>query len=703
MDATAYLFENLQKMHESENKTKSLKENKSIKRKMVKESYDFKNALDDNMGITTLDELQDTYENVTDELEKALNLKSNQIVSLTEEDLDAVIDDVDEETLDEITNLFSKVNSANTIKTINDEDMGLNIEIKNVDNKLFGYENLDGLSAIWFDINYLDEEPFKNNNLKENRSLKESENKDLDSTISRIKARTTTNESCNCEDKDRKEELDEGCNKKKTLKEDIQLYDSIAGFIDYYQLGADDVVTAYDNYYSIDEIHEFEKYLGQEYELDLEEYLDESFNIKKLIEKQDSGYYLTTMEDYLSDKELISEDLETLLNCNNEKDLVNATFKYYNCNKLVLNNMNNLNYSFDEAKQSVIDFLKRNINESEKQAQLRKNWTDITTKILPNIKKALNQKYNFLGTDNSCLLYSSDETLTKQNVKEFIDIITTAVNGKSFKTGIADLLGFSQNWRIEIDTDETYHILVHITDDNIFRVCFPKSTEKLKLSESIYKFNKLKESLETIDEMTFEYMKDAIDAIQRYFNKNGVLTDELKELVNNAYITLDKAYEIADLDLMNESCKAKKEYNEPKNSKKKELEECLARIDGATLNKLVTEFVKNNYKNIDKIIFSKAMLEGNALTFKGKMKFTTGKVENIELKADNFSKKLFAKESFNLGVTDKLNTFHIVKESKNIPFVITCKNVNGKVMFESLHYNYLVENVKEPVKGRIKL
>ena len=496
MDSAAYLFENLQKMHKAENKTKSLKENKSIKRKMVKESYDFKNALDDNMGITTLDELQDTYENVTDELEKALNLKSNQIVSLTEEDLDAVINDVDEETLDEITNLFSKVNSAKTIKTIIDEDMDLNIEIKNIDGKLFGYENLDGLSAIWFDVNYLNEAPFKNNSLKENKSLKESENKDLDSTISRIKARTATNESCDCEDKNKKEELNEGCNKKKTLKEDIQLHDSIAGFIDYYQLGAEDVVTAYDNYYSIDEIHDFQEYLGQEYNLDLEDYLDESCKTKK---------------------------------------------------------------------------------------------------------------------------------------------------------------------------------------------------------------KSLKESLETIDEMTFEYMKDAIDTIQSYFNKNGVLTDELKELVSNAYTTLDKAYEIADLDLMNESCKAKKECDEPKDSKKKELEECLARIDGATLNKLVTEFVKNNYKNIDKIVFSKSLIEKNQLKFRGKIKQLNGKVENIELTCPDFSKELLKKESFTLAFIDTSNQLNILKESKVAPITIDFKNVNNRFISEAMRYNFITESTHKKVSGRIKI
>ena len=216
----------------------------------------------------------------------------------------------------------------------------------------------------------------------------------------------------------------------------------------------------------------------------------------------------------------------------------------------------------------------------------------------------------------------------------------------------------------------------------------------------------LTEALNTIDNMTFEYMRDAIDSLEKYFNKHGNLTDELKSYVDSVYTTLDKIYEITDLDAMMEACKKddeeKEELDESCKSKK-ELKESLAHLDGASLNKLITTFIKDNYKNIDKIVFSKAMLEGNALTFKGKMKFTTGKVENIELRADNFSKKLFVKESFNLGVTDKLNTFHIVKESKNIPFVITCKNVNGKVMFESLHYNYLVENVKEPVKGRIKL
>lgn len=237
-----------------------------------------------------------------------------------------------------------------------------------------------------------------------------------------------------------------------------------------------------------------------------------------------------------------------------------------------------------------------------------------------------------------------------------------------------------------------------IEDDELDESCKSKKEECDK---------PLTEALNTIDNMTFEYMRDAIDSLEKYFNKHGNLTDELKSYVNSVYTTLDKIYEITDLDAMMEACKKddeeKEGLDESCKSKKDELKESLAHLDGASLNKLITTFVKDNYKNIDKIIFSKAMLEGNALTFKGKMKFTTGKVENIELKADNFSKKLFAKESFNLGVTDKLNTFHIVKESKNIPFVITCKNINGKVMFESLHYNYLVENVKEPVKGRIKL
>lgn len=73
-----------------------------------------------------------------------------------------------------------------------------------------------------------------------------------------------------------------------------------------------------------------------------------------------------------------------------------------------------------------------------------------------------------------------------------------------------------------------------------------------------------------------------------------------------------------------EACKSKKESKgilsrdvlknrkgtkvESKTAKQSGVKEALARLDVNSLNKLITDFVKENYKNIDKIKFNRAML-----------------------------------------------------------------------------------------------
>ena len=145
-----------------------------------------------------------------------------------------------------------------------------------------------------------------------------------------------------------------------------------------------------------------------------------------------------------------------------------------------------------------------------------------------------------------------------------------------------------------------------------------------------------------------------------------------------------------------ESCKSKKHIKT----------ESLTRLDTNSLNHLITTFVKDNYKNIDKIVISKAVLENKKLTLTGSIINTSGKKESIKLTNTGFDVKKLEGKKFAIDFSDTNNTFNIMKESVKKPFVFIASLKEGILKFESLKYNYktcITEGKIAQVYGKCKL
>lgn len=125
------------------------------------------------------------------------------------------------------------------------------------------------------------------------------------------------------------------------------------------------------------------------------------------------------------------------------------------------------------------------------------------------------------------------------------------------------------------------------------------------------------------------------------------------------------------------------ECNKPKVKK-----EALMHLDTKSLNKLMTEFVKENYKNIDKITIIKAMLENRMLKLEGTITNVAGETEAISITNRGFNASKLEGKRFVMDFKDTSNTFGVIKESLKQPFVFTCTLVEGVLKFEELKYSY---------------
>ena len=152
-----------------------------------------------------------------------------------------------------------------------------------------------------------------------------------------------------------------------------------------------------------------------------------------------------------------------------------------------------------------------------------------------------------------------------------------------------------------------------------------------------------------------------------------------------------------------EACKVKKEASDVETAKANirkrvtNIEECdkpkikkeaLMHLDTKSLNKLMTEFVKENYKNIDKVTITKAMLENRMLKLEGTITNTTGESETISISNRGFDASKLEGKRFIMDFKDTSNTFGIIKESIKKPFVFTCTLIEGVLKFEKLQYSY---------------
>lgn len=116
--------------------------------------------------------------------------------------------------------------------------------------------------------------------------------------------------------------------------------------------------------------------------------------------------------------------------------------------------------------------------------------------------------------------------------------------------------------------------------------------------------------------------------------------------------------------------------------------ESLMRLDTNSLNKLITQFVRDNYKNIDKVVISKAILENKKLTLTGKIINSEGLSENISLVNKGFDSNKLQNKRFIIDFKDNSNTFNIVKESLSKPFIFTATLKEGILKFEKLKYSF---------------
>lgn len=133
--------------------------------------------------------------------------------------------------------------------------------------------------------------------------------------------------------------------------------------------------------------------------------------------------------------------------------------------------------------------------------------------------------------------------------------------------------------------------------------------------------------------------------------------------------------------------------------------ESLMHLDTKSLNKLFTEFVKENYKNIDKVVITKAMLENRMLKLEGTITNTNGESTSISLTNRGFNPAKLENKRFIMDFKDTSNTFEVVKESLKQPFVFMCTLKEGILTFEELTYSFktMFESKVAEISGKCTL
>lgn len=217
------------------------------------------------------------------------------------------------------------------------------------------------------------------------------------------------------------------------------------------------------------------------------------------------------------------------------------------------------------------------------------------------------------------------------------------------------------------EEDDSIDIEDEETDDEVDK----KESLKRKRLEA---FRKMKEAKgckdEEEDEKPLEETNDFETAKKNILARTQKTEDVKAEVKDEKCTGKD--------DCQCEACKAKTE-------KKKE---SLARLDTTSLNHLITTFVKDNYKNIDKITISKAILENKQLTLKGTITNLEGKTESIVLVNKGFDVKKLEGKKFVMDFSDAKNTFGVITESVKKPFVFIASLKEGVLKFDSLKYNF---------------
>lgn len=176
----------------------------------------------------------------------------------------------------------------------------------------------------------------------------------------------------------------------------------------------------------------------------------------------------------------------------------------------------------------------------------------------------------------------------------------------------------------------------------------------------------------------------------------------------------------------NEAKKPEESEDDEKNKKKQAMQErrlrrqqerlnnkneSLLHLDNNSLNKLITNFVKDNYKNIDKVTISRAVLENKktpGLKISGKIYKENGSIEKFTLRNIGFDPKLLEGKTFIMDFEDVSKTFGVIRESKKYrnPFRVKASITEGVVKFTELKYGFntkLAENKIVNLHGKYTL
>lgn len=123
--------------------------------------------IEKEFDFTTLNDLAvpgDTYANVCFDLQVSLKSSSNDIISFTYDDLYSIEEYLSENEIEVIYDRLEQLKNCKTKSSIigkTPDENDLNIELKEYNGIVFGYEDLDGLDAFWFTKNFIKEIVFK--------------------------------------------------------------------------------------------------------------------------------------------------------------------------------------------------------------------------------------------------------------------------------------------------------------------------------------------------------------------------------------------------------------------------------------------------------------------------------------------------------------------------------------------------------------
>lgn len=149
-----------------------------------------------------------------------------------------------------------------------------------------------------------------------------------------------------------------------------------------------------------------------------------------------------------------------------------------------------------------------------------------------------------------------------------------------------------------------------------------------------------------------------------------------------------------DLEPDMESAKRESKKSTPMAKKriKKESTKSRYNIDESTFNPFLNRFIRENYRNANKLEIKAAKLRGTKLSLECMLTMKSGKSKKVILAIENF------KPSANmvLTATDSLNIFKMESKTQRAPFIFKANmDKSGVIRCEGLKYNFITKAIKE--------